>query len=395
MKLLLKIIAGGVLGLLLGSLAPGWGADWLVRVMTTVQALIGQLIGFAIPLIIFFFITSGIASLRSGAGRMLGKTVALAYLSTVLAATMAFFIAEPLIPHLVGSGTPLSAGAQKLFPPFVSLEIPPLMNVMTALVLSFLFGLTISSLKLETCRRFAEEGKRAVESFLNRVVIPLLPFFIAGEFCRIAAEGQARSIVQTFLSVLALVVCLHFLWLTVLYVTAAARTGKSPLFILRTMFPAYLTALGTMSSAATIPITLRQTKRLGVPSHVADFTVPLCANIHLSGSSITLSTCALTLMFLTNHHLPASYVNFLPFILMLGVIMVAAPGAPGGAVLSALGVLQSILHFSDAQCALMVALYLAQDSFGTACNVSGDGAISLLVGGGEGENSHFAKDYEG
>ena len=145
------------------------------------------------------------------------------------------------------------------------------------------------------------------------------------------------------------------------------------------MFPAYLTALGTMSSAATIPVTLRQAKKAGVPPHVADFTIPLCANIHLSGSAITISTCSLALMFLTNHHVPASFDAFLPFILVLGIVMVAAPGAPGGAVLSALGILQSMLHFSDAQCALMIALYIAQDSFGTACNVTGDGALSILV----------------
>ncbi len=379
MRLILKIVAGILLGMVIGSFAPGMGAEWLVRLMVTVQTMINELIVFVIPLIVFFFITSGISSLPDQAGKMLGKTVGISYLSTVLAASMAFWIASPLIPSLVGQELPPVPAGQRAFAPFLTLEIPPLMGVMTALALSFVFGLSIQKLKLVSIKSFADEGKSVVELFLGSVVIPLLPFYIAGEFAKLAAEGQAVRMLGTFFSVLCLAVCLHFLWLSVLYTLAGIKSGKPPWKILATMFPAYLTALGTMSSAATIPVTLRQAKKAGVPPHVADFTIPLCANIHLSGSAITISTCSLALMFLTNHHVPASFDAFLPFILVLGIVMVAAPGAPGGAVLSALGILQSMLHFSDAQCALMIALYIAQDSFGTACNVTGDGALSILV----------------
>lgn len=379
MRLILKIIAGVLIGLCIGSFAPGLDAAWAVRVMTTIQSLIGQLISFAIPLIVFFFITSGISSLPSGAGKMLGKTMGLAYLSTILAATAAFLIARPVLPEIMSQSLSLSPGEQKQFTPFLTLEIPPLMNVMTALLLSFIFGLTIQKLHLKTFRLIAEEGRSVIEIFLSKVVIPLLPFYIAGEFARLAAEGQAKSILGTFVTVLVLVICLHFLWLTVLYTAASLKSGQAPWKIMKTMLPAYITALGTMSSAATIPVTLRQTKQAGVPPHVADFTIPLCANVHLSGSAITITTCSLALMFLTSHEIPPTLGLYLPFILVLGIIMVAAPGAPGGAILSALGVLQSMLHFSEAQCALMIAIYITQDSFGTACNVAGDGALSLLV----------------
>ncbi len=379
MKLILKIVVGILLGTAVGSYAPEMGGEWLVRLMVTVQSVVNELIVFVIPLIVFFFITSGISSLPEQAGRMLGKTVGIAYLSTILAASLAFFIASPLIPSIVGQGLPLAPAGQKVFAPYLNLEVPPLMGVMTALVLSFVFGLSIQRLRLTTFKAFANEGKGVIELFLNRVIIPLLPFYIAGEFARLAAEGQAMQMLGTFFTVLCLAVGLHFLWISVLYTLAGIKSGKPPWKLLLTMFPAYLTALGTMSSAATIPVTLRQTRKVGVPSHIADFTIPLCANIHLSGSAITISTCSLALMFLTNHHVPASFDLFLPFILVLGIVMVAAPGAPGGAVLSALGILQSMLHFSDAQCALMIALYIAQDSFGTACNVTGDGALSVLA----------------
>lgn len=379
MRLILKIIVGVLIGLTVGTYAPEIGADWVVRTMTTIQSIVGQLISFAIPLIVFFFITSGISSLPTSAGKMLGKTVTLAYLSTILAASMAFFIAQPLLPEFLGQGLALSVEKQKLFPPFFVLEIPPIMNVMTGLLLSFLFGLCIPKFKLETIRKFTDEGKQAIEIFLGKVIVPMLPFYIAGEFARLAAEGQAKTILSSFLVVILIVMCTHFLWLSVLYTAAAIKTRRAPWKIFIHMIPAYFTALGTMSSAATIPVTLRQVKKAGVPDHVANFTVPLCANIHLCGSAITITTCSLALMYLTNHSIPSSYLLFLPFILVLGVITVAAPGAPGGSILAALGILQSMLFFSPEQCALIIAIYITQDSFGTACNVTGDAALSLLV----------------
>ncbi|MGL6296313.1 MAG: cation:dicarboxylate symporter family transporter, partial [Plesiomonas sp.] len=225
-----------------------------------------------------------------------------------------------------------------------------------------------------------------------KVIIPLLPLYIAGVFAEMTLDGTVFSTLKTFGIVLVLAISMHWLWLTVLYVAAGLVSGRSPLFLLRTMLPAYFTAVGTMSSAATIPVTLRQSKAMGVSEGVANFTVPLCATIHLSGSTITLVTCATAVMYLAQHMAIPSLLTMLPFILMLGVTMIAAPGAPGGAVMSALGLLGSMLGFTEAQLALMIALYLAQDSFGTACNVTGDGAISLLVDNGlPHENPNQAK----
>lgn len=374
MKLIAKLIAGILAGLLLGFYAP----DWVIRLLLTAKSLIGELINFTIPLIILFFIASGIASLPRNSGKLLGKTVILAYASTIVAGTCAFLIAGQVIPLLAESAESTEAVANKLTP-FIQLSIPPLFGVMTALATAFLFGIGISKTQNKTLKEVSDGGRDIIDGLLAKVIIPVLPFYIAGVFAEMTIEGTVFTTLKTFGIVLALAIVMHWLWLTVLYVGAGIISGRSPLFLLRTMLPAYFTAVGTMSSAATIPVTLRQTKAMGVNEGVANFTIPLCATIHLSGSTITLVTCATAVMYLAQHMDIPSLMTMLPFILMLGITMIAAPGAPGGAVMSALGLLGSMLGFTEAQLALMIALYLAQDSFGTACNVTGDGAISLLV----------------
>ncbi|MGB6187385.1 MAG: dicarboxylate/amino acid:cation symporter [Aeromonas molluscorum] len=372
MKLVLKLLAGILAGLLLGLYAP----DWVARLLFTAKTVVGQLIGFTIPLIILFFITSGIASLPKNSGKLLGKTVALAYGSTILAGTFAFTLASRLIPTLTEAATASADPASKLIS-YISMEIPPLFGVMSALAAAFIFGIGISANEATDLRRIADQGRDIIDRLLARVIIPLLPIYIAGVFIEMTVEGTVFATLKTFGVVLVMAIVMHWIWLCLLFVGTGLALGRSPLMLLKNMLPAYFTALGTMSSAATIPVALRASRQNGVSEGIANFTVPLCATIHLCGSTITLVTCATAVMYLSEHLAIPGYGTMLPFIMMLGVIMIAAPGAPGGGVMSALGLLTSMLGFGEASIALMIALYLAQDSFGTACNVTGDGVIAL------------------
>ncbi|MEV3814331.1 dicarboxylate/amino acid:cation symporter [Aeromonas allosaccharophila] len=372
MKLVLKLIAGILAGLLLGLYAP----EWVARVLFTAKTVIGQLITFTIPLIILFFIMSGIASLPKNSGKLLGKTVALSYCSTILAGLFAFTVASHLIPQLTTAAEPTTATAIKLAS-YVNLEIPPLFGVMSALAAAFVFGIGISATQATDLRRVADQGRDIIDRLLAKVIIPLLPFYIAGVFVEMTVEGTVFATLKTFGVVLVMAILMHWIWLSVLFIGTGLALGRSPAQLIKNMLPAYFTALGTMSSAATIPVALQSSKNNGVSDGIANFTVPLCATIHLCGSTITLVTCATAVMFLSEHLAIPGIETMLPFIMMLGVIMIAAPGAPGGGVMSALGLLTSMLGFGEASIALMIALYLAQDSFGTACNVTGDGVIAL------------------
>ncbi|MBL0638967.1 dicarboxylate/amino acid:cation symporter [Aeromonas veronii] len=372
MKLVLKLIAGILAGLLLGLYAP----EWVARVLFTAKTVIGQLITFTIPLIILFFIMSGIASLPKNSGKLLGKTVALSYCSTILAGLFAFTVSSHLIPQFTTAAEPTTATAIKLAS-YVNLEIPPLFGVMSALAAAFVFGIGISATQATDLRRVADQGRDIIDRLLAKVIIPLLPFYIAGVFVEMTVEGTVFATLKTFGVVLVMAILMHWIWLSVLFIGTGLALGRSPAQLIKNMLPAYFTALGTMSSAATIPVALQSSKNNGVSDGIANFTVPLCATIHLCGSTITLVTCATAVMFLSEHLAIPGIETMLPFIMMLGVIMIAAPGAPGGGVMSALGLLTSMLGFGEASIALMIALYLAQDSFGTACNVTGDGVIAL------------------
>jgi len=375
MNLIVKLIAGIVAGMLIGQFAP----EFLVQLIFTLQNIIGQLIKFTIPLIILFYIASGIASLPQGSGSLLGKTVGLAYGSTVIAGTLAYLVASAVLPGLTEGNSMVAAEEGAKLTGFLNITIPPLFDVMTALALAFIFGIGISAINATQLRNVLNESRDVIELLLSKVIIPALPFYIAGVFAEMTHAGTVFATLKTFGVVLVLALIMHWLWITVLYVSTGLALGKSPITLLKNMLPAYFTALGTMSSAATIPVSLKATKSNDVSDGVANFTVPLCASIHLSGSTITIVTCATAVMLLTPELALPSFGAVIGFILVLGVTMIAAPGAPGGAVMSALGLLASMLGFTDAALALMIALYLAQDSFGTACNVTGDGAIALWV----------------
>ncbi|CAH9051113.1 Serine/threonine transporter SstT [Pseudoalteromonas holothuriae] len=374
MSLILKLIAGILGGILVGFYFP----MGLVELLYTAKVIIGQLISFTIPLIILFFIASGIAGLPQGSGHLLSKTVGFAYGSTIIAGTLAVILVNAFIPFFDGAvGYEVAATVE--VQSYIDLEIPPLMGVMTALASAFIFGVGISQLNLSTLKGVVDQGRDVIDALLAKVIIPALPIYIAGVFAEMAVAGTVADTLSTFGVVLVAAIVMHWLWLSVLYVGSGMLLKRSPITLIKNMLPAYFTAIGTMSSAATIPVSLRASKANGVKDEVANFSVPLCATIHLSGSTITIVTCAMAVMLLSPSMEVPSLVQMLPFIFMLGVVMIAAPGAPGGAVMSALGLLTTMLGFNEAAVALMIALYLAQDSFGTACNVTGDGVIALWV----------------
>ncbi|WP_078379239.1 dicarboxylate/amino acid:cation symporter [Sutcliffiella halmapala] len=374
--LLPRIIVAIILGIILGNFAP----SWLIRIFVTFNEIFGNFLGFAIPLIIIAFIAPGIGEIGKGAGKLLGLTTVIAYLSTIVAGLLAFLAANSLFPTILKNASLSNAfdnPEEALLSPLFELEIPAAMGVMTALVLSFTLGLGMAAIKGNALKTVMIEFRKIIELVISKVIIPLLPFHILGIFANMTYGGQVQTIISVFAKVFVLIILLHLTMLLLQYTTSGVLTKKNPLKMLKTMMPAYFTALGTQSSASTIPVTLERAKKMDVNEKTADFTVPLLATIHLSGSTITLVTCALAVMFING--MEYTFLSILGFILMLGVTMIAAPGVPGGAVMAALGLLQTMLGFDATMVSLMIALYLAQDSFGTACNVTGDGAIANAV----------------
>lgn len=378
--LLVRLLIGIVVGALIGSASAQSGVDAPVRTLATFTSIFGSLLTFSIPLIIFGFIAPGIGSLTRGAGKWLGLAVGTAYVSSVLAGLLALGTALMIYPTILGDATLTTVAnpEEGLLAPYMTLELAPPFAVTTGLILAFIFGIGMSGLKDPTMRNLTEDFKTIIQGLLNSVIIPLLPIHIAGVFANMAYAGHVVTIFAVFGKVLLMVLILHLVALTIQYTVAGAISRSNPLVMIKTMLPAYVTAIGTQSSAATIPVTLRQAKKAGLRARIADFAIPLNANIHLSGSMITVTSCAIAVLTMAEGHEPSA-ARFFPVILGLGVMMVAAPGVPGGAVVTAIGLLQSMLGFDDNMVALMIALYLAQDSFGTATNVTGDMAISKIV----------------
>ncbi|MBQ0061209.1 MAG: dicarboxylate/amino acid:cation symporter [Bacteroidaceae bacterium] len=374
LPLLVRIIIAITLGIALGFVMP----DVMVRVFNTFNGVFDQLLKFLIPLIIIGLVTSAIADVGKGAGRMLLITAGIAYGATVLSGLFSYVCSITLFPALVASGQEIATNeAGQMFPAFFTIEIPPLMPVMTSLISSFLLGLGIASFGAKVLKQGFDELKDIVTLAISKVIIPLLPIYIFGLFLDMTASGQVGPVLTAFIGIIVVIFSLTAVLLLLQYSIAGAITKRNPLKLLVTMMPAYFTALGTSSSAATIPVTMQQTLKNGVRENVAGFVVPLCATIHLSGSTLKIVACAIAIMLI--QHIPFDFPLMLGFILMLGITMVAAPGVPGGAIMAALGILDSILEFNAEQQAMMITLYIAMDSFGTACNVTGDGAIALII----------------
>ncbi len=389
--LLVWIILAIITGVLLGSFTPGmidginnitgWSlpTDLIVQLFVSFSTIFSAFLGFAIPLIIIGFIVPGIGSLAKGAGKLLGTTVGLAYISSVCAGFLALLTALLIYPFILKGQrlTSFENPEESLSAGYLEFTLDPIMSVMSALILSFILGLGLTALPSKNLLGIFQDFQIIVEKLLKTVIIPLLPIHIIGIFANMTLAGEVAMILSVFGKVFIMVILLHWTTLLIQYTVSGAVTARNPIRMLKTMLPAYFTALGTQSSAATIPVTVKSAKKVGIKDRIVDFAVPLCANIHLSGSMITITSCAVAVIFMTNGDL--SFGKMVPVILLLGVMMVAAPGVPGGGVMSAIGLLQSMLGFDESMIALMIALYLAQDSFGTATNVTGDATIAALT----------------
>ena len=379
--ILVWVLAAIALSLALGGVRIG-GEPFLPqavgRVFATFSALFSQFLTFAIPLIIIGLVTPAIADLGRGAGRWLGITTAIAYASTLFSGFLTYVVCAVLFPRLLAS-TSLSGVEEpgSALETYFSIEMPAAVPVMTALLLSFVIGIGLSLIPRGVLRKGFIEFRAIITRLIERIIIPLLPLHIFGIFLNLTYTGEAWSVMRTLLRVVVVVLILEVVILGVQYVVAGIIGGRNPVRALATMMPAYLTALGTSSSAATIPVTLAQTRRNGVSDAVASFTIPLCATIHLAGSTSKIFSFAFAIVL--TQGLSVSTAQWVGFIFMLGITMVAAPGVPGGAIMAATGLLSSMLGFDDAQVALMIATYIAMDSFGTATNVTGDGAIAIVV----------------
>jgi Na+/H+-dicarboxylate symporter len=379
----MKKLKIGLLGKILIAIALGIGVGliaqpWMVRTMLTFNGICSEFLGFAIPLIILGLVTPAISDIGKTAGKMLLITVAIAYGSTVLSGLLSYFTGATLFPGMISSGASLEAlEAAEELTPFFTVDIPPLMAVMTALILSFTLGLGLAYIEKQTLKDAIHDFEQVIIKTIKSAIIPLLPLYIFGIFLNMTYVGQVFSVLTVFIKIIGIIFLIHIAVLIIQFTIAGGLTRKNPFRLLWNMLPAYFTALGTQSSAATIPVTLQQSRINGVSEDVAGFTVPLCATIHMSGSILKITACALALMIMKG--MPYDFGMFMGFIMMLGITMVAAPGVPGGAIMASLGLLQSMLGFDQEAQALMIALYIAMDSFGTACNVTGDGAIALIM----------------
>lgn len=386
--LLPKIVIAIVLGIIVGAIAQMTDFPIIVRIGATFNSIFGNFLNFCIPLIIIGFVAPGIADLGEGAGKTLGLTAGIAYISTLIAGTFAFCVDRALFPTFLKVGSIVMDNAQNaedtMLPGLFTVEMPPVMGVMTALLISFIIGLGIAVTRNKPLKDIFFGFQEIVEKLVANILIPLLPFHIYGIFANMTYAGTVVEIMSVFAKVFVIIIIMHVLIILFQYTIAGTFSKKNPISMVRNMIPAYMTAIGTQSSAATIPVTVDCTKKNGVSKKMAEFVCPLCATIHLSGSTITLTSCAIAIMMLNGWSV--NIAQMFPFIMMLGVTMVAAPGVPGGAVMAALGILESMLGFNEAMLTLMIALYIAQDSFGTACNVTGDGAIAVLMDAIDGNN---------
>lgn len=372
--LLPKIIIAIVCGVVFGMFLPGE----IVRVFLTFNGIFSQFLGFLIPLLILGLVAPAISDIGQGAGKMLIATTALAYFATVTSGLLSYAVSELTFPSLIDTQTTASSLATtEAMAPFFTVEIPAPMNVMTALVLAFTLGLTTATMQSVALKNVMKDFMQVIIKTINVAIIPLLPIYIFGIFLNMAYTGDAARVLTVFVKIIGVIFVMHIFLLIFQYCVAGAFVGKNPFRLLGRMLPAYFTALGTQSSAATIPVTLRQTIANGVNKSIAGFVIPLCATIHMSGSVMKIVACAMALMMM--QHISYDFVTVIGFILMLAISIVAAPGVPGGAIMASLGVLASILGFTEADQALMIALYIAMDSFGTACNVTGDGSLALLI----------------
>lgn len=379
-KIKLGLLPNVAIAIALGVVCGLFFPDWLVRIFLTINSLFGNFLNFIIPLLILGLVAPGIADLGKGAGRLLLITALLAYGFTLFSGFFTYFTCDLVYPWLLNSADklhPIEGDVPAGLASYFTIEMPPLMGVMTALILAFTLGLGMSVIDGDRLKGGMEDFKDIINKVITAIIIPLLPLYIFGIFLNMTHSGQVSGVMGVFLKIIVVIFVLTVILLFIQFFIAGTIGKKNPLRIFRNMLPAYMTALGTQSSAATIPVTLEQTVKNGVRPELAGFVIPLCATIHLSGSTMKIVACSLAIMLMSG--MEVHFLQFAGFIMMLGIAMVAAPGVPGGAIMAALGLLQSMLGFDETAQGLMIALYIAMDSFGTATNVTGDGAIAIIV----------------
>ncbi len=384
-----KLIAGIVLGILLGystlilSIKGFESFEIIMKIVVTLANFFSLFLKFIIPLMILAYITKGISDLSQGAGKLLGFTTFVSYMSTLIAGTIAYIVAINLFPYFMANNVFTNLTDETAFiQPLFSIELNPLFDVTSAVVLAFLLGLSISTMKGKEIGYitydFFTEFSIIITKVLNKAIIPFIPFYILSTFANLTYSGQAFSILSVLWKVFITVIILHILYIIAIFIFAGFIGKKNPLKLLKNQIPAYLTAIGTQSSAATIPINLDCAKKNNTSPQIREFVIPLCANIHLAGSMITITSCVTSVLLMNN--LDINFGIIIPFILTLAVVMIAAPGAPGGAIMSAVPFLSMVgIDPDGALAGLLITLYITQDSFGTACNVSGDNAIAIIV----------------
>lgn len=376
LSLITRIVLCLVLGIGVGLLCGANNIQFPVKILATFSGLFGSFLSFIIPLIIIGFIVPGIASLGSKSGKGLIITTIVAYISTLAAGFAAYLVGAGILPNLIKSEVALSE-AGKSIEPYFNIEIPAIMGVMSALVLAFVLGIGLSKIKNSTMLKVVDEFNSIVLMIVTNVLIPLVPLYIGCVFAKLSYSGEIFNTLKSFGVVYVILFSLQLTYIFIQYCIAGAIKRENPFKLIKNMIPAYMTAVGTQSSAATIPVTIQCVKNNEVSEEVLDFVVPLGATIHLAGDTITLVLTSMAVMYM-NGQTP-TFGMIMPFIFMLGVTMIAAPGVPGGGVMAALGLLESMLGFGAVEKPIMIALHAAQDSFGTATNVTGDGAIAIIV----------------
>ena len=379
-----KIHPLGLLPKILIAIALGIGfsfffPDWSVRIFLTFNSIFSNFLGLFIPLLIIGLVAPGIADLGKGGGKLLLVTVIIAYLSTIASGTFTLASCSLAYPHLLGDGLSAMADTDmtSTLTPYFTIDMPAFISVTSALVIAFILGLTSATIEGNAVRAVLNDTKDIVTLIITKVIIPLLPIYIFGIFLHIGADGQIGAVIGMFVKIILFIILLHITVLVALFCIAGIVTRKNPFKALVTMLPAYVTALGTASSAATIPVTLAQAVKCGVRNETASFSVPLCATIHMPCSILKITACSYAIAL--SMGLPHDFGLFMGFILMASITMIAAPGVPGGAIMATLGLLSTMLGFDEGMQGLMIAIYIALDSIGTAGNVTGDGAIAMII----------------
>lgn len=379
-----KIIIAIIIGTLIGQFLP----TEVCRIVVTLSGIFSNFLKFVIPLMILAYVTMGIADLSQGAGKLLVITALIAYASTLVGGTFSFFVADNLFPSFINAGVldEIAKTAGVTVEPYFSITIPPILDTISSVVLAFIIGLCLSSLRgkeiSDSLYNCFKDFSKIIDQVLNHAIVPFLPLYICGTFVDMTKSGKTFVILSVLWKVFLVVIAMHLILLVVQFMAAGTIAGKNPFTLLKNQIPGYTTALGTQSSAATIPVNLQCAEANGVSAQIRNFVIPLCANIHMCGSMITITACATAVCLM--YQLPIHLGTVIPFIMTLGVAMVASPGAPGGSIMTALPFLWMIFGKEAGDpngpiCALMVALYITQDSFGTACNVSGDNAIAVVI----------------